>query len=201
MDLNINDPRILRGFEVAAFGEFKETKGGWRVSLPFGGEDGVFVTLDPDTCTCKQFGCNGDWCPHTMGTRMRFGMDTGTGLLVGIIAVLLRVIRQSQQSNGKESPEENGHPMKTKATVEREYVTVKEACAITGLSGGIIRRAITTGKLLAMKTDSQERPTYRIHRPDLHAWMKANRGATYAAPRFGESKDLVAHYFPGLRRK
>lgn len=57
-----------------------------------------------------------------------------------------------------------------------EWLSVKQAATITGLSETTIRRAIRSGTLKAFNpTGSIRRPTWRIRREDLVAFMEQNR--------------------------
>jgi excisionase family DNA binding protein len=63
-----------------------------------------------------------------------------------------------------------------------EWLSIAQAASITGLSTKTIRRAIRKGDLRATPTvPNARRPTWRIARPDLDAYMNANAVAAPAA--------------------
>lgn len=60
-----------------------------------------------------------------------------------------------------------------------EWLTIAQAAAVTGLSTKTIRRAIRKGDLRATPTvPNARRPTWRIARTDLDAFMNANAVAS-----------------------
>jgi excisionase family DNA binding protein len=59
---------------------------------------------------------------------------------------------------------------------QSEWLSVKQAAAVAGLSETTIRRAVRSGTLKAFNpTGSARRPTWRIRREDLVAFMEQNR--------------------------
>src|SRR5262249_20082502 len=58
----------------------------------------------------------------------------------------------------------------------REFYSIKEAAQVVGVSDDHIRRAVVGGVLPCSNVGSMDRPTYRISRADLLAWMEARKG-------------------------
>lgn len=61
---------------------------------------------------------------------------------------------------------------------EAEYLSIKQAAAVAGLSSTKIRREIKAGRLPASDIGTPAHPHYRIARSDLQAWMEKNRGGS-----------------------
>ncbi len=57
----------------------------------------------------------------------------------------------------------------------QEYFSISQAGAMTGLSSAHVRRAVTGGTLPCSKVGSHARPTYRISRDDIKAWMERRK--------------------------
>lgn len=81
---------------------------------------------------------------------------------------------------------------------ESEYVSIKRAARITGLSGSHIRRAVLSGDLPASNTGGSLRPVYSIARKDLAAWMEKKKGGTAIVPPKSTLKELVQRHLPDL---
>jgi len=80
-----------------------------------------------------------------------------------------------------------------------DYVDIKSASKITGLSKSHIRRAVWSGELWASNVGATQRPTYRIARTDLVAWMEKKKGGTINVPPKSDLDDLIQRHLPGLR--
>jgi excisionase family DNA binding protein len=63
----------------------------------------------------------------------------------------------------------------TQNSAEQEYFSIEETAFITGLSGKHIRRAIKRGELLCSNMGGSRRPTYRIAKKDIAAWVEQHR--------------------------
>jgi excisionase family DNA binding protein len=80
-----------------------------------------------------------------------------------------------------------------------DWLSIKVAAAITGLSAHTIRRAILSAVLPATNKGSKRRPLYRVKRADLLAWMEAHqtKGGHPVPPR-STLKELIDRHLPGL---
>src|SRR5262245_35172787 len=78
---------------------------------------------------------------------------------------------------------------------EKAYFTIREAMAYTGLSRKHIGRAVKRGELSCsnVATEGAKKPTYRIARRNLDAWMEAN--AMKQAPAKRQRDALAEKYF------
>lgn len=56
-----------------------------------------------------------------------------------------------------------------------EWLTIQQAAALLGCSRDHINRAVVTKELPAANIGKNERPTYRIKRADLDAWMESRK--------------------------
>ena len=63
-----------------------------------------------------------------------------------------------------------------------EFLSIKQAAVVAGLSSTKIRREIKAGRLLASDIGTAAHPHYRIARADLHTWMEAHRGGAPTPP-------------------
>ena len=59
-----------------------------------------------------------------------------------------------------------------------DFVSMKNAAVVTGLSYSHIRRAVLSGELSASNNGTSSHPIYRIARTDLNAWMERKKGGT-----------------------
>ena len=83
-------------------------------------------------------------------------------------------------------------------STETEYMSIKRAVKITGLSDSHIRRAILSGDLPASNTGGSLRPVYSIARKDLTAWMERKKGGTSRVPPPSTLKELINRHLPDL---
>jgi excisionase family DNA binding protein len=81
---------------------------------------------------------------------------------------------------------------------EIEYVSLKRAATLTGLSYSHVRRAVLTGELPASNVATASHPLYRIARTDLASWMEAKKGGSKVPPK-AALNDLIDRHLPGLR--
>jgi excisionase family DNA binding protein len=63
-----------------------------------------------------------------------------------------------------------------------EYLSIKRAAALAGLSPTKIRREIKAGRLLASNAGTPLRPLYRIQRTDLEHWLENKKGGNDVPP-------------------
>jgi excisionase family DNA binding protein len=80
----------------------------------------------------------------------------------------------------------------------QEWFSIEETAALTGLSPKHIRRAIKRRQLQCSNVGGEKRPTYRIARNQIEAWMAAN--VVKQAPPKSERDELVEKYFKRRRR-
>jgi hypothetical protein len=85
------------------------------------------------------------------------------------------------------------------AKTQHEWVSVKGAAALTGLSTKRIRRAIKRGELVVYNAGSGSRATDRIGRIDIETWMASMR--LKQGPAKSARRALVDEFFPGLRKR
>ena len=87
------------------------------------------------------------------------------------------------------------------AAAAAEWLSIKEAAAVTGLSATTVRRAVVGRRdLPASNAGTANRPTGRIARKDLDEWMERKKGeAAVAVPPGSELSDLIGRHLPGLR--
>jgi excisionase family DNA binding protein len=78
-----------------------------------------------------------------------------------------------------------------------EYLSIKDAAVVAGLSPTKVRREIKAGRLPASDTGTDRHPHYRIARSDLQAWMEKNKGGTKAPPRNPVFKRKIKSRFFG----
>jgi excisionase family DNA binding protein len=57
-----------------------------------------------------------------------------------------------------------------------QFYTIKQAAGVVGVSADHIRRAVSGGMLAASNVGTMARPTYRIARADLLAWVERGQG-------------------------
>jgi len=79
-----------------------------------------------------------------------------------------------------------------------EYVSIKMASILTGLSPSHLRRAIKSGELPASNCGTSYHPLWRIARTDLIAWMATKKGGTPKVPPRSEIEELIQRHLPGL---
>jgi excisionase family DNA binding protein len=82
----------------------------------------------------------------------------------------------------------------------QEWLSIRQAAAVTGLSDTHVRRAVKKGELPASNAGTTGHPIWRIARLDLAQWMERRKGETAAAvPPKSELSDLIERHLPGLR--
>jgi excisionase family DNA binding protein len=70
------------------------------------------------------------------------------------------------------------------ALLAPEFYSIRQAAKVVGVSADHLRRAVTNGVLPASNVGTMSRPTYRISRADLLAWVERGKaGATLPASR------------------
>jgi excisionase family DNA binding protein len=79
-----------------------------------------------------------------------------------------------------------------------EFVSIRQAARLTGLSSSHVRRAVVSGELPASNVGSAARPTYRISRTDMEDWMNRKRGGTTSVPPRSERRKLIDRHLPGV---
>jgi len=89
----------------------------------------------------------------------------------------------SSRGGAKKQARQNGPAEAVEKTAPKEFLSVKEAAEIVGLSEKAIRRAIDDGELPA----SKPRGRIRIKRTDLDAWIEASRVEPYSVPEIDPS--------------
>jgi excisionase family DNA binding protein len=72
--------------------------------------------------------------------------------------------------------------LKVQAGPDQEWLAIKDAAAVTGLSEPHIRRAVRSGDLPAANVGTQGRPVWRIARTDLEKWMHRRMGGIVLPP-------------------
>jgi len=77
----------------------------------------------------------------------------------------------SRAGQAKESGRQNGPTNDVEEPAPKEFLSVREAAEIVGLSEKALRRAIRDGELPA----SKPRGRIRIRRADIEAWIKSSR--------------------------
>jgi excisionase family DNA binding protein len=102
-------------------------------------------------------------------------------------------IRQLADHFGREFKEHAGQP-------SLEYLSVKQAARVTGLSECRIREALNRHELAASNIGSDLRPVYRIARADLDKWLEVRRSGGPSFAR-AELRALVEKQLPGLFKK
>lgn len=78
------------------------------------------------------------------------------------------------------------------ASLQR-YLSIEQAASYAGLSTKHIRRAVKREELPCSNVGGSKRPTYRIDRQHIDAWMDARR--VRQAPKKSERDALVEKYF------
>lgn len=66
---------------------------------------------------------------------------------------------------------------------QQEWFSIIEAGALTGLHEDTIRRAVTGGTLPCSNVGTYDRPTYRISRKDIEAYMEKRKAGAFPPPR------------------
>ncbi len=69
------------------------------------------------------------------------------------------------------------------ASPEREYYSIKGAARVLEVSPDHIRRAVVGGTLPCSNVGTMGRPTYRISRTDLLAWVEKRKAGAIPPPR------------------
>ncbi len=80
------------------------------------------------------------------------------------------------------------------ASAQANYLSIKEAAALTRLSYSHVRRAVLSGDLPASNVGSATHPVYRIARTALAAWMDNKKGGSVLPPK-SERRGLIDRYF------
>jgi excisionase family DNA binding protein len=102
-------------------------------------------------------------------------------------------IRQLADHFGREFREQSRQPAP-------EYLSVKQAARIMGLSIKRIREAVIRREMAASNIGSEARPVYRIARGDLEKWLEERkRGGP--SPARAELRAIVERYFPNQGKK
>jgi excisionase family DNA binding protein len=111
-------------------------------------------------------------------------------------AFLAAWLRRGHQ--GKEKPDLGAAVPKQDAPAP-DYVSVKGAVRITGLSDSHLRRAIRAGELPASNMGSSKHPFWRIARKELDQWIEKKKGGAINVPPKSDLDDLIRRHLPGLR--
>ena len=80
---------------------------------------------------------------------------------------------------------------------QHEWIDIEQAARLTSLSTSHIRRAISSRELAAANAGKAGRPTWRIAKKDLRAWMESKKGGP-TVPCKSQLKELVNRHLPGL---
>jgi excisionase family DNA binding protein len=75
---------------------------------------------------------------------------------------------------------------------QQEWLSIKQAAVVGGVSPEHIRRAVLRRTLPSSNVGSVARPTYRISRKDLTEWFEKQK----AGPLMGRRKQAVRPYNP-----
>lgn len=76
-----------------------------------------------------------------------------------------------------------------------EFYSIGEAAVVVGLSPDHVRRAVVGGTLACSNVGTAARPTYRIARADLLAWMERRKaGALPPARRKARAAPVSRHH-------
>ena len=67
--------------------------------------------------------------------------------------------------------------------LEKEWLSIDEVSALTGLSDDHVRRHVTAGLLPVCNQGTFEKPYYRIRRSDVDAWMTQRMQVPGPAPK------------------
>jgi excisionase family DNA binding protein len=98
-----------------------------------------------------------------------------------------------------QTPDSSNEPFMTKLDslpgAQADYLSIKEAAALTRLSYSHVRRAVLSGELPASNVGSGSHAIYRIARSDLTVWMNTKKRVSAVPPR-SELRGLVNRYFP-----
>jgi excisionase family DNA binding protein len=70
-----------------------------------------------------------------------------------------------------------------------EFYSIKQAARVVSVSADHIRRAVVGGALAASNVGTMARPTYRIARADLLAWVEMRKAG--AIPPAGRKKSIT----------
>jgi excisionase family DNA binding protein len=106
---------------------------------------------------------------------------------------LRQEIRDLADHFGKEFREQSRLP----AT---EYLSIRQAASVTGLSETRIREAVVRGEMAASNIGSDLRQVYRIARADLDKWLEVRKHGGPSLAR-AELRALVEKHLPGLAKK
>jgi excisionase family DNA binding protein len=94
-------------------------------------------------------------------------------------------------------------------TITPEYLSIKQAAALTSLSQDHIRRAIKGGVLPVSDVGTADRPLYRVSRENVGKWMKEREAGPKPPLRKGRVKKSTpapkpmppSPHFPQSRRQ
>ena len=123
----------------------------------------------------------------------RIGQAMRPGDAVVCISKCLDFCRSRQTCRPDEPA---GQPQAQASEPASEYLSIKQAATVTGLSPTKIRREIKAGRLAASDTGTPAHPHYRIFKSDLQTWMERNRGGSNFPPRIPTQRRKVqSRYF------
>ena len=105
-------------------------------------------------------------------------------------------VRRGHQGKAKPGPEATAPEQDAPGP---DYVSVKGAVRITGLSDSHLRRAIRAGELPASNMGSDRHPVWRVARKDLDQWIEKKKGGAVTVPPESDLADLMRRHLPGLR--
>jgi excisionase family DNA binding protein len=82
--------------------------------------------------------------------------------------------------------------------LQAEFYSIKQAAVVVGVSADHIRRAVVGGTLACSNVGTMGRPTYRIARTDLLAWVEKQKAGAIPPARFKvKSIPVSRHHRPG----
>jgi excisionase family DNA binding protein len=82
----------------------------------------------------------------------------------------------------------------------REWLSIRQAARLTGLSETRIREAVSRGEMAASNIASPARPLYRIARADLDKWLESRKSGGPSLAR-AELRAIVEKHLPQLFKK
>lgn len=75
-----------------------------------------------------------------------------------------------------------------------EFYSIKQAAAVVGVSPDHIRRAVVAGSLACSNVGTLGRPTYRIARADLLAWVERQKAGPLPTRRKSRAVPVSRHH-------
>jgi excisionase family DNA binding protein len=84
--------------------------------------------------------------------------------------------------------------LESQAGPGQEWLAIKDAAVVTGLSVPHIRRAVRSGDLSAANVGTRARPVWRIARADLDHWMRRRVGEGAPSAGAAPSKNHSRHF-------